>query len=107
LSAELTITHSFRLLFRRKVFLLSTYIQGDGTGICSIYGGIEFTDENFKLKHDTPGLLSMVRGKVFLIFIYCIIDFVRYFTFFHSKSLFQLLIFNSDHLMFFVLCLHL
>ena len=37
--------------------------QGDGSGVCSIYGGtgIPFPDESFQLKHDGPGLLSMVR----------------------------------------------
>ena len=34
--------------------------QGDGSGVCSIYGGSAFADENFKMRHDGPGLLSMV-----------------------------------------------
>ena len=35
-------------------------LQGDGTGVCSIYGDVAFPDESFKMKHNAPGLLSMV-----------------------------------------------
>lgn len=35
------------------------FIQGDGTGSCTIYGTPKFPDENFALKHDRAGLLSM------------------------------------------------
>ncbi len=35
------------------------FLNGDGTGSATIYGASKFPDENFTLKHDAAGLLSM------------------------------------------------
>lgn len=37
------------------------FISNDGTGSTSIYGD-KFEDENFKLKHDRPGMVSMANA---------------------------------------------
>ncbi|KAK4565405.1 Peptidyl-prolyl cis-trans isomerase H [Recurvomyces mirabilis] len=38
------------------------FLNGNGTGSISIYGTKSFADENFKLRHDTAGLLSMANS---------------------------------------------
>lgn len=52
---------------QKKVLLICFcfFDKNDGTGNISIYGE-KFDDENFILKHDEPGLLSMVTNIIFL-----------------------------------------
>jgi len=38
------------------------FVNNDGTGLTSVFGGCKFADENFNLKHDSHGLLSMANS---------------------------------------------
>ncbi|RDA88894.1 hypothetical protein CP532_5411 [Ophiocordyceps camponoti-leonardi (nom. inval.)] len=38
------------------------FLRGDGSGSTTIWGFRSFADENFTLKHDRPGLLSMANS---------------------------------------------
>lgn len=40
------------------------FLHGDGSGSTCIYGTKSFADENFNLKHEQPGLLSMAVSHV-------------------------------------------
>lgn len=41
------------------------FLNGDGSGSTCIWGYKSFEDENFVLKHDQPGLLSMAVSPLF------------------------------------------
>ncbi|KAL5334938.1 cyclophilin-like domain-containing protein [Aspergillus crustosus] len=50
--------------FHRIDFMVQggDFLNGDGTGSCTIYGTPKFSDENFIVRHDRPGLLSMANS---------------------------------------------
>lgn len=57
-------TTLFLIFFIERNFVGGDIVNNNGTGTISIYGKF-FIDENFTIKHNTPGIVSMANGGIF------------------------------------------